>query len=957
MRAPAILPRFSIAREATLRWQANWIWAEDSNPEGYNQAAWATRAFTLKKPGAATLAITADSWYRVWVNGAWIADGPCRSWPWRTQFDVLDVAPHLRAGENGILVLARHWGCGNFHQRPQKAGILAQLEVKDGARKVVLGTDASWTAAACKALRPNVPKVSIQMEPQEMWDARLLGKESWAPAAVIAEATKGPWKNLTARDVKLLTRKPMQAVATGPARLVDNRLVSFAFDTSRALHPGLIEANASVSSSSAIATKLVTRKATTLRVGSGESIVCVDGKRVGNKPVRLRAGQHLLVVLSPDPFMHHGKHKSAYFPEGLGGVQLAHPWDKRAKTPWAFIAYPEAAFAADDMLFISLPHPEREALRKATRERGEALGKASRDIAKFTALAKPMEKAFDPADFLLEDPHQGFAQRRIVKGDARVDALDALLSDDARGAVVHPSPKGDTEIHLDLGVQSVGYHDFEVIAPAGTIIDIAQVEAAGDDGSVHRTSGNANSARYICAEGVNRFLSTTRRSGRHVFITVRDAAKPVELRRFCLVESTYPVERKAAFKCSDPLLEQTWEIAERTLKLCMEDTFTDCPLYEQTLWVGDARNESLYAYRAFDAVDIGRRCIRLAAESMEILPFVGCQVPSAWDCVLPAWSFLWGISVWDHYEYTGDKAILADHWPAVMQNIDGAASFVDERGLFSGPFWNLMDWAGIDQNQHTVLHNTMLLVGAIDAAIKAAKVLGKAKDAARLRAMRRRFVAATLATMDQKTGYFPDSFHDDGKPSKGRSIHTVFLSYLYDMLPAKDAKRAAAIMAKPPKRLTPVGTPFAIQYLFEAMEKVGLGPQVVDRIREEYGVMLRRGATTVWETFATSGFNCDGYPTRSPCHAWSSAPMHFLPRIVLGIQQTKPGGAAFDISPTPCGLSWAEGQVATPRGPVKVSWEIKGKELVVKASAPKGVRLQLRANPSHKGLRTRLERA
>src|SRR5690606_2240054 len=113
-----------------------------------------------------------------------------------------------------------------------------------------------------------------------------------------------------------------------------------------------------------------------------------------------------------------------------------------------------------------------------------------------------------------------------------------------------------------------------------------------------------------------------------------------------------------SFSCSDLRLERVWDISAHTLKLCMEDTFTDCPLYEQTLWVGDARNESVFAFTAFGAEDLARRCIVLAGQSLERYPLVGCQLPSAWDTLLPAWSFLWGISVWDYYFQTGDKAFV-----------------------------------------------------------------------------------------------------------------------------------------------------------------------------------------------------------------------------------------------------------------------------------------------------------
>ena len=126
------------------------------------------------------------------------------------------------------------------------------------------------------------------------------------------------------------------------------------------------------------------------------------------------------------------------------------------------------------------------------------------------------------------------------------------------------------------------------------------------------------------------------------------------------------------FRCSDPLLDEIWDISVRTLKLCMEDTYTDCPTYEQTFWVGDSRNEALFGFPVFGATDIARRGITLSAQGMDISPIVACQGPNNWDVHLPAWSFLWGISVWDYYRYSGDGAFVKQVFPDVIKNIKGA---------------------------------------------------------------------------------------------------------------------------------------------------------------------------------------------------------------------------------------------------------------------------------------------
>jgi hypothetical protein len=114
--------------------------------------------------------------------------------------------------------------------------------------------------------------------------------------------------------------------------------------------------------------------------------------------------------------------------------------------------------------------------------------------------------------------------------------------------------------------------------------------------------------------------------------------------------------------------------------------------------------------------------------------------------------------------------------------------------------------------------------------------------------------------------------------------------------------------------------------------------------------MVDAGASTVWETFAGSTCSPKGFPTRSHCHAWSSSPIYFLNRIVLGIRQTAVGGKAFEISPWLGGLRYARGATATPAGLISVDWKIEGKTLQVVISAPKGVKAEFKSNASHRGL-------
>ncbi|HEY3418707.1 MAG TPA: alpha-L-rhamnosidase C-terminal domain-containing protein, partial [Armatimonadota bacterium] len=487
---------------------------------------------------------------------------------------------------------------------------------------------------------------------------------------------------------------------------------------------------------------------------------------------------------------------------------------------------------------------------------------------------------------------------------------------------------------------------FELVAPAGTTVDYFLVEYIAGDQLQH--TGNKNGFRYVTREGLNHFVSSKRRGGRYLFLTLRGMTAPVKIRTVQVEQATYPVERRGSFRCNDAALNRIWEISELTLQLCMEDTYTDCPLYEQTLWVGDARNESLYNAICFGADDLTLRCLRLCAQSLDVLPIVGAQLPSGWEVLLPAWSFLWGINVWEYYFSSGDRAGLAELYPAVLQNLRTSRTFCTDRGLFSLEGWNLFDWAPIDDKHPTVLHNSLFLVGALDAALHCCRELGEG-DEAWLQAFRTELMAAILASWDPARSSYPDSYHADGTASPSISQHTSALGLLYDVLPQGSREIALRQLIDPPEGMVRVGSPFALQYFLEALEKEGQAAQALGLVRTLWQDMLDSGATTCWETFRNA-FGTSPFPTRSHCHAWSSAPIYVLNRLIVGILPAAPGAAEVVVSPHPLGLSWAEGTCASPRGDLRVAWRLDGDTLHLTVAMPVDVRWRVEPNADWRGV-------
>lgn len=932
-------------------WSAKWIWiAPTSDAPAYNQTILAKKTFRLDAlPTEAVLRITADSYYRLSINGRWVNDGPCRAWPEHYQFDVIDAVPYLQPGENEISVVARYFGVGDFHKVPKQPGLLAQLDVVSGGTSNSIGTDATWQVAEARGWLANTPKVSIQMEPAEWYDARLAEPVAWATAKEICAAAAGPWKNLHARDVALMTRQPFAFKTFGGANVVQCRGLDFCLPAVRLMHPGLIEANGNVSGPCGMAAILENEKECTVRVQLDGMKMSIDGQRLAKGEAALKPGKHIVLAFV-QTVIGHQKEKSVRFmnPEGY---RLVNPLDAKAENPWCFIPLPEFNVVADDLHWLWFAKDNKKVAEPVAAYQAETEKwlKEIRTPDDFFTTLTSRAKLLSTEKMFVKDSFWQFVHRQVVPGAvAAVREPAALMHETPAVTTVSPSDKGDVELMYDLGEQNCGYWTFDLVAPAGVTVDIGGVEYITPEGRIQFPHGNRNCLRYITRDGVNRFTSLKRRSGRFIFLTLRNQTGPVEIRHFGLVESTYPVNAVGSFSCSDARLDKIWEISTRTLKLCMEDTFTDCPLYEQTHWVGDARNESLLAYPVFGAEDIGRRCVRITAQSLGRYPFAGCQTPSCWDVLLPAWSFLWGISAWDYYWYTGDDAFLREAYPDLIKNLKGAAKYVRDDGLFAGPFWNMFDWTPIDQQHHAVLHNSMFMIGAIDSALQVAGVLKETKDVEWLRAERAKLKAGVNRLFNAEKATYPDSVHNDGAVSQSTSQHTAFLSILYNIVEPGNLAAVRRHLTNPPEKMVRIGAPFASLYLYEALEKLGDDDQIVQEIYKNYLPMLESGATTVWESFPSGTTGSGGFPTRSHCHAWSSAPSYFLNRIVLGVKATSPGGKSVRISPRLSGLTWARGTVATTKGAITVAWRLNNDRLEVTYTVPEGVAVEFAPNDSLK---------
>ncbi len=190
--------------------RAWWIWHGDPRHDLLNAWMQARLEIRLRRaPRRALLRVTADTAYRLHVNGRFVHRGPARgfqaSWP----YDAIDIAPWLRRGRNVLGALVHNLGLstsGYVHQGYAGfllAGRIGGLEISTGP---------GWRVRPAPGFLRTRTRCSIQMGFQEFVDARLddgawlrpgYDAAGWLRPRLIPVGAM-PWHALEERGIPLL---------------------------------------------------------------------------------------------------------------------------------------------------------------------------------------------------------------------------------------------------------------------------------------------------------------------------------------------------------------------------------------------------------------------------------------------------------------------------------------------------------------------------------------------------------------------------------------------------------------------------------------------------------------------------------------------------------------------------------------------------------------------------------
>ncbi|MGH9402841.1 MAG: alpha-L-rhamnosidase C-terminal domain-containing protein, partial [Terriglobia bacterium] len=536
---------------------------------------------------------------------------------------------------------------------------------------------------------------------------------------------------------------------------------------------------------------------------------------------------------------------------------------------------------------------------------------------------------------LMQQSAQRLPQVRRYSGPSGFHPTDAFLQ--GHSPLEIPANSHATLL-LDQTFETTAYPELVTSGGRGAVITLTYAEALFD---ARRQKGNRNRIegkhilgygdQFLPDGGSNRvFQPLWWRAYRYIKVDITTAAAPLELDDFYGEFTAYPFTKRASFDSDDPSLEKIMKVGWRTARLCAHETYMDCPYYEQLQYAGDTRIQALISLYMTGDNRLVKNAIECLNASRTSEGLTQSRFPSRLPQYIPPFSLYWIGMMHDLWWYRGD----ADFLRPFLTNARGVLAWYESRLAPSGllgrlPWWDFVDWTtdfqdGVPPQEADGQSSSLSLefAAALQEGADLESAFGSQARASEDRALAARITRAVYhSCWDASRGLLADT------PARRHfSQHATILGVLTGAIPATE-QHSAMQRVLSDASLTQCSYYFRF-YLFQALEKAGLGGEIVGQL-EPWRQMLALGLTTFAEK---------PEPTRSDCHAWSAHPDFDLLALVAGIQPATAGFGEVSIRPHLGPLKQLSASVPVPEGEVSVSYRLTGSRLTADVTLPQGLK-------------------
>lgn len=508
----------------------------------------------------------------------------------------------------------------------------------------------------------------------------------------------------------------------------------------------------------------------------------------------------------------------------------------------------------------------------------------------------------------------------------------------------------DGKITVDFGRNFAGWCRLKISAPAGTAVTMRFAEQLYDNGRINQENLQGDYSTDV-------FISSGKSSPEifephftyHGFRYVEISGLPdrfsgdmltgIVLRSNC--------RRTGYFKCSDPLLNDIFEMMLHTEESNLFAVPTDCPQRTERMgWLNDmlARNEG--ACYLFDTSNIYAKYLRDIAEAQdEVSGDVPMTAPFYWGFeVDPVCSSFLEIAL-NSYKFYGRTSQLHKLYCGMKKYVDFLLDCRDEDGIlrkggFVGDWCPPLCFNGEKESpQNTSLPHglvsTALMFYAVKMLREISSIIGKTDDFKfedTLQKIRQDFFTAFMASPDRL---------------KVESLAGYSIIVRLGLLDGAEASGAAARLAElfAANNYKHTTGNICTKYLLEVLSCYGHADDALRLVSSTdypgWGYMLVSGATTVWERWEKD----DGKRLSSLNHPMHSAPCVWMFRHLAGIKLLpESSGADFiELSPVfPEKLEYAEAVYESRSGRYTSSWKKSSGKVIWDFSIPANCRAKVR---------------
>ncbi|MBB3187015.1 alpha-L-rhamnosidase C-terminal domain-containing protein [Microbacter margulisiae] len=378
-----------------------------------------------------------------------------------------------------------------------------------------------------------------------------------------------------------------------------------------------------------------------------------------------------------------------------------------------------------------------------------------------------------------------------------------------------------------------------------------------------------------------------------------------------------PLQQTGSFKCNDTLINKIWDVSAYTLRLTTREFFLDGIKRDRWIWSGDAYQSYLMNYYSF---------FNSPAVTRTIYALRGKNPVTSHINTIMDYTFYWFMSIYDYYQYTGDKFFIKQIYPRMKSMMNFCLTRRDANGMMEGlpGDWVFIDWSDFKMSKAgEVSFEQLLFCRSLEVMASCAKLENDTIHEKEYNDLEKGLRSKLFtAFWSNKANAFIQN-RVNGIKSTQVTPYTNIFAVLFNYLDSTKTEDIKSGVLLNPNALQ-ITTPYMQFYKLAALCALGEQKHVLNDIRSYWGGMLRLGATTFWEQYNPNEKGAQllamyGRPFgKSLCHAWGASPIYLLGKYYLGIRPTTPGYKTYAIEPHLGGLQWMEGTVPTPHGKIYV---------------------------------------